>query len=119
MRPTAGYLFPLIVGCEAPRVAAISSGLPGSWLIFRRPPSALTPGNIDRCTCSFLGGRHRASPFLGGWPFPCRINEAETGSLSLRLTSSPHQAPTERLPFSAAGSATCRTSNSHGQLLSA
>jgi len=110
-RPTGGYLFPTVVGYEAPRVAAISPGLPGSWLIFRRPPSALTPGNIGRRTRSLLGGRHRASPFLGGWPFPCRINEAETGSLSLRLTSSPFQAPAERLPYSTAGSATCRTSN--------
>ena len=63
-------------------------GLPGSSanLSTRALPSR--PGRPDGCLCSFLPRRWQASPSLEGWPPPYERNEADTGSLSLGLTSS-------------------------------
>jgi len=60
-----------------------------------------------------------------GFTYPGRMatliefNEAETGSLALRLTPSPHEASPDQVTLSHARSATCQTGNSHGRLLSA
>ncbi len=87
-----------LAGRHARRPAA-GPGLPGSSLICRRPPSPLTPGSppAARARC-FTGGvrfRHLRRVDHYHW-----FNEAETGSLTLRLTSSPSRAPTTRLPAS-------------------
>jgi hypothetical protein len=49
---------------------------------------------------------------------PKKFNEAETGSLTLRLTLSPHEASPDRVAPSHARSATCQTDNLQGELLS-
>jgi hypothetical protein len=63
-------------------------GLPGSsaYLSARAFPSH--PGVPYRCICPLLPCKFQASPSLAGWPHPVSRNEAETGSLSLRLTRS-------------------------------
>jgi hypothetical protein len=76
------------------------------------------PGGLDRCMCPLLRDRCQASPAWAGWPSPLWFNEAETGSLLAARTfalrgSAPRVAPTH------ARSATCRTGNLHGKLLSA
>src|SRR5471030_1291033 len=45
-------------------------------------------------------------------------NEAESGSLALRLACSPHKFPPDGLLHPTLASATCRTGNLHGELLS-
>jgi hypothetical protein len=45
-------------------------------------------------------------------------NEAESGSLALRLACSPHKFPPNGLLHPTLASATCRTGNLHGELLS-
>src|SRR5471030_186496 len=45
-------------------------------------------------------------------------NEAESGSLALRLACSPHKFPPDELLHPTLASATCRTGNLHGELLS-
>ena len=86
-------------------------------LICRHPPSPTTPGSP---TAALLVASRSvlASPLLAGWPLSTCCNEAESGSLALRLTSSRSRGFDGGLPRSAAGSATRRTSNSHGQYLS-
>ena len=49
------------------------------------------PGEPDRCSCSLLHGRWQASPILEVGHSQLR-NEAETGSLALRLTPLPSEA---------------------------
>ncbi len=63
-------------------------GLPGSSadLYARAVPSH--PGKPDGCMCSLLHHRCLASPSPEGWPLPSLCNEAQPGSLSLRLTRS-------------------------------
>jgi len=59
-----------------------------------------------------------------GFAYPGRMatstkfNEAETGSLALRLALSPHEASPDRVTPSHARSATCQTDNLQGELLS-
>jgi len=59
-----------------------------------------------------------------GFTYPGRMatlkkfNEAEPGSLALRLTLSPHKASPDRVTPSRARSATCQTGNLQGELLS-
>src|ERR1035441_1342460 len=45
-------------------------------------------------------------------------NEAESGPLALRLACSPHKFPPDGLLHPTLASATCRTGNLHGELLS-
>jgi hypothetical protein len=47
-----------------------------------------------------------------------KFNEAETGSLALRLALLPHEASPDRVTPSHARSATCQTDNLQGELLS-
>jgi hypothetical protein len=49
------------------------------------------PGGFDRCVCSLLRGRYWLHPFWRAG-HPQLLNEAETGSLSLRLAPSPSEA---------------------------
>jgi len=49
---------------------------------------------------------------------PIEYNEAETGSLALRLALSPHEASPDRVTPPHARSATCQTDNLQGELLS-
>jgi hypothetical protein len=72
-------------------------GLPGSSAVLSTRAIRSHPGKLSGCSCSFLprrfsgfiqSGRLAASPLR---------NEAETGSLALRLTCSPHQASSGRL----------------------
>ncbi len=76
------------------------------------------PGEPIRCFCSLLHGWWQASPLSAGRPLSTSPNEAESGSLTLRLTPSHRQASTPELPPAAAASATRRTSNFHVQFLS-
>jgi hypothetical protein len=50
---------------------------------------------------------------------PVKYNEAESGSLALRLAPLPHEASPDRVAPSRARSATCQTGNFQGELLSA
>jgi hypothetical protein len=72
-------------------------GLPGSSLICRRPLSPLTPGSPSaaRARCFTDGVRFRPFWKVDHYHW---FNEAEMGSLTLRLTSSPSRASTARLP---------------------
>ena len=85
-------------------------------LIFRRTPSPITPES-PMIAHSFLHHRCGLQPIrrLGRSHWS---NEAETGSLTLRLTSSPLEASLRRITPPCAQLATCATSNSQGELLS-
>ena len=56
--------------------------------------------------------------YPGRMATPRKFNEAETGSLALRLALSPHEASPDRVTPSHARSATCQTGNLQGELLS-
>jgi hypothetical protein len=74
-------------------------GLPGSSLICRRPLSPFTPGSPSaacaRCFTDDVRFRQFRKVDHYHW-----CNEAEMGSLTLRLTSPPSRAPTTKLPAS-------------------
>ena len=57
--------------------------------------------------------------YPGRMATPIKFNEAESGSLALRLAPSPHEASPDRVTPSRARSATCQTGNFQGELLSA
>jgi hypothetical protein len=63
-------------------------GLPGSSVHLSARAFPYHPGAPYRCTCLLLPCKFQASPHPAGWPLPVMCNEAETGSLSLRLTRS-------------------------------
>jgi len=63
-------------------------GLPGSSVHLSARAFPYHPGAPYRCICPLLPCRFQASPHPAGWPLPSMCNEAETGSLSLRLTRS-------------------------------
>ena len=93
-RAADGYLFPLAVASSfdsAPR-----PGLPGSSadLSLRAVPSH--PGKSGDCIYPLLLHRCQASSQSGGLATSIR-NEAETGSLALRLTVSPFEASSNGL----------------------
>jgi hypothetical protein len=75
----------------------IQPGLSGSSQIFRRPLSPLTPGSPSaayaRCFTDGVWFHLLRKADHCHW-----FHEAETGSLTLRLTSSPSRAPTTWLP---------------------
>ncbi len=83
------------------------TGLPGSSadLSARAVPSH--PGRPDGCLRSLLRHRRRASPLSGGLATLHWCNEAETGSLALRLARSLGGASTRRITPQAARVATC------------
>ena len=56
--------------------------------------------------------------YPGRMATPKKFNEAETGSLALRLALSPIEASPDRVTPSHARSATCQTDNLQGELLS-
>jgi len=56
--------------------------------------------------------------YPGRMATPKKFNEAETGSLALRLALLPHEASPDRVTPSHARSATCQTDNLQGELLS-
>ncbi len=103
-----------VINSHSPLVQtqALSLGHPdGSlrFLVDLSTPAALNhPGESGRCKCSLLHGRFRASPLLEGWPLPISFNEAESGSLALRLTSS-------RLQASVVGSPPSPLDRLHGE----
>ena len=77
-RPDGGYGFPSPVDPRShpdSRSPGRVSQVPR--LIFRRPPSRITPGRPDRCICSLLRGRCQASPVSGRLATPHWCNEAE------------------------------------------
>jgi hypothetical protein len=73
------------------------SGIPGSLLTCRRPLSPLTPGSPAAAHARYFTTGYRFHRLRE--PDHYRMfHEAETGSLALRLTSSPSRASTTRLP---------------------
>ena len=113
-RPSGSYVFPPSV--EA--IALASPGLPGSSAGLSACAVPIHPGRPDGCLRSLLHHQRRASPLLGGLTALLSCNEAESGSLSLRLTRSLSGASTQRITPLAARFPTCRTSNYQGHLLS-
>src|SRR5262249_41644425 len=75
------------------------------------------PGELDRSVCPLLPGRWQASPSLAGWPLSASVTRPNRVQVlaahafasrdSARWIAPPH-----------ARSATCRTGNLHGKLLS-
>ena len=63
------------------------------------------------CVRSLLHHGYQASSHLEDWPPSLRANEAESGSLSLRLAGSPSRASAAELLPPPPRSATCRMSN--------
>jgi hypothetical protein len=86
-------------------------------LICRRPPSPTTPESPTAASahCSAVDTRLRHLWQVG---HSQQRNEAESGSLALRLTPSQSQGFGSRVTPTTACSATWRTSNYHGQYLS-
>jgi len=102
-------------------VGAITPAQPGlsgssTDLSARAVPSH--PGKPGVHPCSLFIHRQQASPHSGGWPLSPWRNEAETGSLALRLMRSAFGASTMGLLPSAARLPTWRTSKYHGNYLS-
>jgi len=64
-------------------------GLPGSSTDLSTRALPNHPGRPGGCLCSLLPRRWQASSPLEDWPPPFLCNEAESGLLSLGLTSSP------------------------------
>jgi hypothetical protein len=80
------------------RYKSTSWGLPGSWNIFQYAPSSTTPESpVSAFACYFLTGVRlqdlRDTGQLSTWR-----NEAESGSLALRLALSSHKASQAGLP---------------------
>jgi len=112
--PGCGYGFPQPVG-PTTRLAVDPpsrvSQVPRP--ICRRPPSSVTPGSPAAArTRFFTAGVRLHLLWQVGHSLMC--NEAESGSLALRLTSSPSEASHERVTPSCARLATWRTSTYHG-----
>jgi hypothetical protein len=108
---THGYGFPLRVGCAPPRRASQAPRL-----IFPRALPPTTPEG-PASTCLFAsppGIRLHPSRRTGHLRIPI---EAESGSLALRLACSPPEFASP-IAKAHARSATCRTGNLHGELLS-
>lgn len=101
----------------APAVGGTKPGLPSFVDNLSMPAVLSHPGEPLRCTCSLLGGRCWLRRIRsGGRSHMC--NEAETGLLALRLTSSLVAGFAAAITRVDAARATCVTSNSHGELLS-
>ncbi len=107
----------LLIPLAACRLARHQGGSPKFPTVLSACAAPYHPGEPRRCPRSFLpaGCRLRPSLRVGRSHLS---NEAETGSLALRLTHSPPQAPAPELLPLTAGSATCSTINLHGRFLS-
>ena len=101
----------------APAAGDTRSGLPGSVVDLSTPAALSHPGEPLRCVRSLLRGecwlRHL---WQGGHSQMC--NEAVSGSLTLRLTSSFVAGSAVEIALDDAAGTTCVSSNSHGELLS-
>ena len=104
--PASGYVFPRAVepssGPEFGSPGRVSQ-VPRS--ICRHPPSSATPGSPAAALARCLAVGSRLRPFgKVGHSQLLGFNEAESGSLALRLTSSRSQASTGWLPITSLGS---------------
>ncbi len=90
--PTTGYLFPTAVSAPA--------GLPGSSTDLSTRAAPSHPEESGDCFCPLLHRRFQASSFSGRLATLILLrNEAETGSLTLRLACLPRKAsPAESPP---------------------
>ena len=94
-----------------------SPGLSGSSRVCRYPPSSTTPGSRT-AACAHSFAARAGFALYGRLATPSKHNEAESGSLALRLTASPSGASSRRVAPRNARSATWPTSSYHGQFLS-
>ena len=83
------------------------AGLPGSLADLSTRAVPYNPGKPDECTHPLLLRRWQALASWADWPLPVWRNEADMGSLALRLTCSPHEASRRRLLGQRARLATC------------
>jgi hypothetical protein len=89
-------------------------------LICRRPPSALTPGNIAAARARCFTADNRLHRFWAVGPSLVELTRPNPiHAFALRLTSSPSQAPAKRSPPRLLGRLHVERAISHGQLLSA
>ena len=104
-RPACGYVFPQAVDLTS----SPGFGPPGRVSqvprsICRHPPSSTTPGSPTAALARCLAVDCRLRPFgKVGHSQLLGFNEAESGSLALRLTSSRSQASTGWLPITSLG----------------
>jgi len=99
-------------------ITLAQTGLSGSSTDLSARAVPYHPGRPGRHPCSLFIHRQQASPHSGGWPPSLSRNEAETGSLALRLMRLAFGASTMGLLPSAARLPTWRTSKYHGNYLS-
>ncbi len=97
-KPNIGYVFPISVDSPAhPAGKSLDWASQVPRLICRCPPSPITPSRpMAACTCCFATGSRLHQIRMDGRGHLC--NEAESGSLTLRLTPSPHRASTAGSP---------------------
>jgi len=97
-KPNIGYLFPISVDPPAhPAGESLNWASQVPRLICRCPPSPITPGRpMTAHTCCFATDSRLHLLRKDGHDHLC--NEAESGSLTLRLTPSPHRASTAGSP---------------------
>ena len=104
MQPHGSYVFPPHVG----EPSTTAPGLPGSSTHLSARAVPYHPGGRPHgCFRSLLHHRRRASPLSGGLATLLLCNEAESGSLALRLVRSLGEASTLWIAPRAARSATC------------
>ena len=84
----------LFIPGHPPALIRATVGLPGSSVHLSARAFPYHPGAPCKCICPLLPCRFQASPHPAGWPHPITCNEAETSSLSLRLTRSRSRGPT-------------------------
>ena len=92
-QPRHGYVFPHFVDDSS----TTGPGLPGSSTDLSTRAVPYHPGEPDECTHPLLLRRWQASASLADWPLSSKRNEANMGSLALRLACSPHEASPHRL----------------------
>jgi hypothetical protein len=115
--PQHGYWFPWpVVSAVRTLVTPRRVSQVPVW-VCRCPPSALTPGSPIAAFAHCLAVDDRLHPIWRVGRSRLR-NEAETGSLSLRLTSSSSEASSARVAPRPAQSTTWRTSTYHDSYLS-
>ena len=98
IKPNIGYLFPISVDTPAhPAEKSLDWASQVPRLICRCPLSPITPGRpVAAYTCCFATDSRLHLLRKDGHDHLC--NEAESGSLTLRLTPSPHRASTAGSP---------------------
>ena len=98
IKPNIGYLFPISVDSPAhPAGKSLDWASQVPRLICRCPLSPITPGRpVAAYTCCFATGSRLHHLRKDGHDQLC--HEAESGSLTLRLTPSPHGASTAGSP---------------------